>query len=659
MALWRIAFFFIFVSKAQDFSGFEISKAFYFGTKFDVRVAAVLILPTILFAGIHFLSPLASEFKKKIWLLLHTFNLFILSTVYALDIGYYSYLEGRFNATALNFLENPITSAKMMMQTYPMFKITIAVLAMTYGIYKLLQKTAFNYTPVFEYRPIKKKVLTFIITFFVTLFALHGKLSQYPLRWSEAFFANNKFVSAIGLNPFHYFFDTYRNREEDYNLKALSIGYDSLATYLKVSNPSQSPFHLNRPLKVTGEFQNRPNIVIIVMESFAAFKSGTFGNPFNATPHFDKIAKEGLLFKNYYVQSEGTARSMFTLLTGIADINSNRTSSRNPLIVDQHTLLNAFKGYTKNYFIGGSANWGNIRGVYQNNVPDLNLFEEQDYKLPAVDVWGLSDLDLFKEAYRILYENDNDYSKNPFITIIQAASFHRPYTIPDSKDDFQLVKEDDKKLKKYGFVSNEELNSLRFSDYSLGKFFELYNQKPWSHDTIFVVVGDHGLPDFNAEHLSAGNREFGLERFHVPLLFYYPQKIRPGVRHTLAIEPDVLATLAGITNHPFTNSTFGQNLFAINEDDERYAFNYVYYAKPLQIHLYDQEHLLLATPKKTLGLFNYTSSNPKENLKDKLPKKYEKMSLLLKGFYEGSKFMLHHNKKSIVKENERFIDAAK
>ena len=65
----------------------------------------------------------------------------------------------------------------------------------------------------------------------------------------------------------------------------------------------------------------------------------------------------------FYVPMENTSRSLFGALFGIPDVSAETSSSRNPLVVHQHTIINAFRGYERLFFLGGSANWGNIRGM--------------------------------------------------------------------------------------------------------------------------------------------------------------------------------------------------------------------------------------------------------------------------------------------------------
>ena len=114
------------------------------------------------------------------------------------------------------------------------------------------------------------------------------------------------------------------------------------------------------------------------------------------------------------------------MVTGIPDVApATSTSSRNPAAVDQHTIINDFEGYNKFYFLGGSTSWANIRGLLTNNIQDLHLYEQEDYQAPKVDVWGISDKNLFLEATKVLKRQ-----QGPFFAVIQTADNHRPYTIP-------------------------------------------------------------------------------------------------------------------------------------------------------------------------------------------------------------------------------------
>ena len=102
---------------------------------------------------------------------------------------------------------------------------------------------------------------------------------------------------------------------------------------------------------------DKPNIVIIFLESVGLNRMGRVGNPLNPTPFMDKISNEGIFFDRFYIPMVGTARSVFGLVTGIHDVARIETASSNPKIVEQYSLINSLDGYQKYYLMGGSASW--------------------------------------------------------------------------------------------------------------------------------------------------------------------------------------------------------------------------------------------------------------------------------------------------------------
>lgn len=640
----RLIFAAIFSTEASGYVAGEFQRALYLGAKFDMRVSLVLALPMVLIFWLPPLDPFKTSRARKVWSAVYSVVFFLLTSLVMVDIAYYQYLNGRVNATILEFFKNPLISAQMVWASYPVVWMVLGAILFFYLSYRFLGRFIFPDRPG-KPVPLKRKWASGVIIFIFFVGGLHGKLSQYPLRWSEAYFSTNTFISALAMNPLHYLVDTFNNRKKSFDVSSTKELYPRMSSYLNVENPSVEKPHFQRPVPIAGPFQvdpnNPPNIVIVLLESLAAYKTGALGHPLKPTPYMDEVAKKGLLFTEFYVPSEATARSIYCLITGIPDVNDhNGSSSRNPLIINQNTVVNAFSGYEKYYFIGGSANWGNIRGVITNNIDGVHLYDEESLKSPRNDVWGVSDLHLFREAHQILTDRSDS---RPFIAFIQAAGFHRPYTIPDDQGKFESVQLDEANLKKYGFLSNAEYNSLRFQDYAFGEFYQLAKNDPKFKNTIFVITGDHGLPDYQAEHVYPGSRHFNLERWRVPLVFYGPGLIEPGVNDDIATQPDILPTLAGMTGHSYTNTTLGKNLFS--EDRPKYAFNFVYYQNPPQIGVLDKEFYAIGMPGKMRGLYKYRTDQFSVDVKEQYPDKWQEMSRMAEGFYETARYMLFHNPK--------------
>jgi phosphoglycerol transferase MdoB-like AlkP superfamily enzyme len=387
-----------------------------------------------------------------------------------------------------------------------------------------------------------------------------------------------------------------------------------------------------------------PNVVLIFLESFSAYKVGAMGNPLGATPNFDALASEGWLFTNFFVPSTGTARSIFTALFGIPDVETNSTSTRNPLVVDQHTIINSMQGYEKLYFIGGSASWGNLRGVLSNNVPGLRIYEEGDYQAPRTDVWGISDLKLFEEANEVLRAKSAEPSSKPFFAVIQSAGNHRPYTIPEDSGGYQWLEPEADDIKSVGFISVKEFNSFRFLDHSLGRFMALARKEPYFDNTVFFIFGDHGVAGY-AKHLPSGMGRHQLTQHQVPFLIYAPRLLRGSRRiTTIASELDVMPTVASVLGRPYQNTTLGRDLLEDTPGRKRYAFILIPYTNPPPIGLLDEEFYFLIDSAGRPKLYRYLSDDPTTNVMEQFPQRRARMEQLTLGLYETARYMLYNNR---------------
>ncbi|HEB01844.1 MAG TPA: LTA synthase family protein, partial [Nitrospirae bacterium] len=331
---------------------------------------------------------------------------------------------------------------------------------------------------------------------------------------------------------------------------------------------------------------------------------------------------------------------VFTTITGLPDVETDRTASRNPMVVRQHTIVDAFKGYEKFYFLGGSLNWANIRGLLMRNIEGLEIHEEGSYRAPRVDVWGISDLHLFEEANNIIREK-----VKPFFAIIQTSGNHRPYTIPEDNRGFRLRKEDEKKIKDAGFISEEEFNSFRFMDHAIGHFIKQAKKEKYFANTIFVFYGDHGLPG-HARHMNRAEDQLTLTTFHVPLLIYAPGLLKGGqVDDKPASEVDVMPMIASLAGIPYLNNTLGRNLLDPKFAGRRYAFTMYHFPAMPQIGVIGEEFVLTMNADGTRRrLHDYHSDSPRENVESMHPGEADKMEALALGLHETAKYLLYNNR---------------
>ncbi len=640
LSLFRISFWAWFDNPADPIPLPDLLHGFYLGFKYDLRLTLLIILPLFLLGGLRILSPFESRRMRIVWFawLGSAFGIVLLFEF--MYFGYYAYLHQPMNATVLRFAYNFETSVRMLWETYPMIPLLLLLAALIAGYLWLLQRLmqrAARYANPHFHGWYKTGLVT--LSTLLVLFGLYGKFSFYPLRWSEAFATPHAFAPAVTVNPVLYFANTLKNKAVVFDRAKTRQAYDLIADYLGVTDKDPDALNYRRVISTPGTYASRrPNIVMVFLESFAAYKTGLFGNPLDPTPNFDAIARHSLQFSRYFTPHTGTARSVFTAITGIPDIELHKTSSRNPLVVDQHTIVNAFKDYEKFYFLGGSANWGNIRGVLQHNIPGLHVYEEGSYSSPRIDVWGISDLDLFKEANQVLARQDK-----PFFAIIQTSGNHRPYTIPEDNHGFQLRDYDSDTLHKAGFISSAEYNSFRFMDHSVGYFIQQARQSPYFNNTIFVFYGDHGITGYGGQHTPPVESKYLLTGFHTPLLFYAPGLITESRVDALpASEVDLLPLVAGLAAPGYVNTTLGRDLRDPRFNDRRYAFTITHYQIP-EIGLIGPDYYFRMLADGSKKILVELRGDPEQNLLEQRPRVARQMEALTRGLHETAKYLRFHN----------------
>ncbi len=558
MTAFRFIFYLSYNPPGRAFSG----SAFIWGFRYDARFACIIGLFILILCIIPALNPFRYyNSGKKCWNIMLPFIFLLIIIFYCADFYHYDYLHTRLRASVLNYLQDAGISGKMMWQTYPVIRILIGMIVLVL-ISRLLFGRLLHY---FQTKPVtdnRKQIFIYTIAVLVLAQSILGKIvyrgGMFPLRWSDAYEIGDDYKANLASNPLQTFFSTLGFGNSDPEMQKVKAYYPLMAKYLGVDKPDSLLLNYERSFTGSDSIQNKPNVVLVICESFSAYKSSMWGNPLNTTPFFNELCSKGVFFDHCFTPSYGTARGVWSTITGIPDVEGyNTTASRNSANVDQHTIINDFKDYEKFYFIGGSASWANLRGLLTNNISGLHLYEEQNYKAKAVDVWGISDKKLFLEANDVLKQQ-----QKPFFAVIQTADNHRPYTIPaDDKEDFQLVNYPGDTLYKYGFQSNEELNAFRFTDFCYKKFIEAAQKEAYFNNTIFVFVGDHGIRGSAGNMLPQAYTTQGLVTEHVPLLFYSPKKLLPYRSTDICSQVDVLPSIASLANASYHNRTMGRNLF--------------------------------------------------------------------------------------------------
>ena len=444
----------------------ELVQAIWVGFRFDLRLSVLITLPIIwafLIPHWNLLTVPILQKLSQIYLAIA-----VVGTVffYGFDLGNYSYLGHRMDVSTLRLLENPIIAMEMAWESYPIVWIVLGLIGCTLAIFWWIQNGFLILLSQSQVQRFRDRATGFILGGLVVLFSFWGTFRQYQLLWSDAHFSKDPFIVAVALNPILYLNETRTFELEDFDLSEAQKYYSLMADELGVDEPNLDEMNYVRTVSANSK-SDHPNIVIVFLESVGFNRMERTGNPMGATPNLDRLASEGISFDRFYIPMVGTARSVFGMLTGIHDVANVETASSNPRIVDQYSLVNALDGYDKYYIMGGSASWRNVRSLIQNNIPDMKITEQEDMDYPRLDVWGISDHDLFQAAHDQFEALDKS---NPFFAVVQTATNHRPYSIPDDVAGFEILDEDETDLVNAGFDSKEQYNAMRSLDHAVVLF---------------------------------------------------------------------------------------------------------------------------------------------------------------------------------------------
>lgn len=630
--LYRLLTMLAFKPQGEEWN--DLMPSLFLGLRFDLRWISIILLPIVIASLIPELSPFYSKRNRKIWTWYLAAMTFIIIFFFAADFGAISYNRTHVGASALNFIEDPVISAKMLWQSYPLFWMVLGLIFLVLLLRWMFRKVHVYIVNRTDGKGIQYKRKWFLGAILFFGFLVYGNVGAKPLKWSRAFEFNNGFHSFLALNPLQNFFYTLKLRSATYDETKVRAYYPLMKQWMRLDHEN---FSFKREVSPTPDaIKTQPNIVLVVCESFSMYKSSMSGNPLHTTPYFQSMADSGVFFENCFTPHFSTARGLFASLTGIPDVQLSKFSTRNPQALDQHTIINNFKEYEKLYFLGGDPGFNNFEGLVRN-IDGLHMNTEKNFKNKPVNVWGISDKDLFLQANTVFAKQNK-----PFFAIIQTADNHRPFTIPaQDTNDFKRKIVSKEELVNYGFESIEEYNAFRYSDYCFEKFMEAAKKENYFDNTIFVFVGDHGVSGDATKIYPKVWTEERLTEEHVPLLFYAPNLLAPQKRKEAVSQIDVLPTIAGLAGQYYTNTTLGRDVlhdstgnhyaFIISHDEGRigmitndFVFTKNLNFKQEEVHFFKND--VYYTPRQV------------DSIK-------VQMSAFTSAFYETARWMLVHNKK--------------
>lgn len=285
--------------------------------------------------------------------------------------------------------------------------------------------------------------------------------------------------------------------------------------------------------------KDKPNVVILVLESFTSKIIGVLGGRSYVTPNLNRLSHQGILFDHFYASGDRSDKGIVAVLSGYP---AQPTSSIIKFPQKTHTLpylshTLAKSGYSSTFYYGGDINFANMKSYFANG--GFNTVTEDDFKKSDCNSkWGVHDHIMFNKLL-----DDIDKDKNKFFKVYFTLSSHEPFDVPMKT----VIKGDDEQ--------DKFLNAAYYTDSCIGNFFEQAKTKSWWNNTLFILVADHGvrLPDYTPID--------AVLKFKIPMLWLGGVLTKKDtIIHTYGSQVDIPKTLLGQLGIKTNRYRFSKNL---------------------------------------------------------------------------------------------------
>lgn len=374
---------------------------------------------------------------------------------------------------------------------------------------------------------------------------IRGGITVSTMNTGQAYFSQNAYLNHSAVNPLFSLFESITHQEDfaaQYRFMKDKEADKIFATMTSTSDENTYPLLNEATFK-----KGTPDILIVIMESFASDIMPSMGSYKDVAVCLDSIAQQSILFTRFYANSFRTDRGMVSILSGYpaqpttSIMRYPRKTSQLPSIARN---LAKYKNYKTTYYYGGDADFCNMRSYlvsqgYQHIISDAN-FPIED----KLSKWGVPDHILAAKMMEDIKAQQNE--KRPMLRILQTSSSHEPFEVP------------------YHRLKDKRLNAFAYTDSVMGAIVREYRKLPRWKNTLIVFVPDH-VGGYK-ENLNDHDRS----RYQIPLILAGGAISRPMKVGIIGSQHDIAATLLGQLGVEHREFTFSKNM--MSDATPKFAF---------------------------------------------------------------------------------------
>ncbi len=542
-----------------------------YGGSFPEVAIAFVGLKTLLFGLMLFLPAQRIRIRNILYFI--TLFLYVLLIIFNAVSEYFFWNEFgvRYNFIAVDYLIYTNEVIGNIMESYPVVPLFSAILALTLFVTWFIFKNTKN--ELLTLLNFKQKLIL------LGSFLLLCGLSLFAIPQFDKIKSDNTFAQEIQANGLPKFYHAFTHNELDYFQFYPTLNQKiAEENFLKQFQPPT----LQREI-VSENPELKKNIVLISIESLSADFMEHYGNTQKITPFLDSLATKSLMFTNLYATGNRTVRGLEALTLCIPPTAGESVVKREDN-KNKFTTGSVFKskGYQVKYLYGGYSYFDNMEDFYKGigyDIIDRNNFKTEE--ISFANVWGVADEDMAKKAIQVM--NQEAKSGKPFFNHWMTVSNHRPFTYPEGRIDIP------------GTAKSRE-GGVKYTDYSIKKFFELAKKQDWYKNTVFVIVADHCAS-------SAGKTELPMDKYRIPAMIFSEGFIQPQQFNLTMSQIDVMPTLLGLLNFNYKTKFLGQDVFKENFQPKAYIATYQ------DLGLIKDNYLTIISPTKKVKQYSLKLQN--------------------------------------------------
>jgi len=492
-----------------------------------------MMFPMLLLLVQSVYSPKWINKINKIYVFLGVFLFTLLNSV---ELGIYPEWKTKLPFKAFTYLGNPTEvydtiSTGMFFGLVGLFGVICAFSYFAYSrwFYKDLLNIRRNYlfTAIFA---LVMPVLLFL--------GARGGVQQIPINQSESYYSHHNILNIAAVNSG---FNLFINVIENYK----NFGKNPFTYYSQeeVDKTIQQIFKTEKDTTTMILTTQRPNIVLLILESWSADLVESLGGDAGITPEFHKLEKGGVLFTSMWATGPRSEQAMASIFAGFPAHPITSLTVQPDKFAKVKTITHKLigEGYHTSFYFGGQLIYGNIRGFILYNgfkrVTELKDFGNDVLK---------GKLGVHDEFVLARQLNDLNKEQEPFFSALFTLSSHSPYDEPMEE------------VLHWGENENKYINSAYYTDRSLGEYFRNARKQPWFKNTLFILTADHS-------HNSYRNWSFTTPLYHkIPILLYgdvIKKEFRGTTNKKLSNQCDIASTLLHQLSIDASDFHWSRNMF--------------------------------------------------------------------------------------------------